>query len=206
MDTSTVWWLIALAAAAAAVVFLLLGMRARGSGDGRTGGAERKDPFADVTGARDFGPDVLAPGAIVTYGGIDHVVRGSVTITEGYYTWYEHMLEGGRGSQWLSVEVDEGQLKLAWWVSRPDLHLEPAQQLTVDGTDYHLVESGRAEFRAEGEAGLPSQGEVRYQDLAAEGCSDRLLGLESFGGGKWEASLGHPVLPGELSVYPAPKP
>ncbi|WP_164546380.1 DUF4178 domain-containing protein [Corynebacterium hylobatis] len=206
MDAGTIWWLVALLAAAAAVIFLLLGMRARRAGDGGTEHRSRKDPFADVTGARDFGPDVLAPGAIITYGGIDYVVRGSVTVTEGYYTWYEHMLEGGRGSEWLSVEVDEGQLKLSWWISRPDLHLEPVQQLSVEGTDYHLVERGRAEFRTEGEAGLPPQGEVRYHDMAAIGRGGGLLGLESFGGGRWEASLGHTVLPGELSVYPAPKP
>jgi hypothetical protein len=206
MDASIIWWLVALVAAAAAVIFLLLGVRARRSGDGGTGGRTREDPFADVTGARDFGPDVLAPGAIVSHGGVDYVVRGSVTITEGYYTWYEHMLEGGRGSEWLSVEVDEGQLKLSWWISRPDLRLEPADQLTVDGTEYRRLESGRADFSTEGETGLPPQGHVRYHDLAAVGRNGHLLGLESFGGGKWEVSLGHTVLPGELSVYPAPKP
>lgn len=63
------------------------------------------------------------------------------------------MLEGGRGSEWLSVEVDEGQLKLTWWISRPDLHLDPTPQLTVGDTDCPPVESGRTEFRTEDEVG-----------------------------------------------------
>lgn len=206
MDTSTIWWLVALIAAAAAVILLLLGIRARREGADRPGDRERTDPFADVTGARDFGPDVLAPGAIVSHGGIDYVVRGTVTVTEGYFTWHEHLLEGGRGSEWLSVEVDEGQLKLAWWNSRPDLRLEPGRHLTVEGTDYLLQESGRADFSSEGETGLPPEGQMRYHDMTVAGREDQLLSLESFGSGRWEASLGRAVLPGELTVYPAPAP
>lgn len=200
--SSGMWWLIAVILVIAVIVFLVLGRRKQNEA---TQEPAREDPFANVTGAREFGPDILGPGAIVTRGGTDYVVRGTLTITEGYYTWYEHMLEGGNGSEYLSVEVDEGRLNLSWWVTRGDLRLEPRRDVNVDGVDYHLNESGRATFTSEGETGLPPQGQVAYHDMEATDGSDRMLGMERFGDGQWEASLGHEVLPGELTIYPAPK-
>ena len=40
------------------------------------------------------------------------------------YQWQEHMLDGGNGSQWLSVEMDEGQLDLVLWQTRKGLNLD----------------------------------------------------------------------------------
>ena len=37
--------------------------------------APQRDPFDEVTGAAEFGPDRLAPGAIIVYGATDYVVR-----------------------------------------------------------------------------------------------------------------------------------
>ena len=68
-----------------------------------------------------FGPRQLGPGAIVSYGGVDYVVRGSVTFREGPFVWWEHLLEGGDQPIWFSVEEDDGRLKLAMWVTRKDL-------------------------------------------------------------------------------------
>jgi len=65
----------------------------------------------------------LGPGAIVSHGGIDYVVRGSVTYREGPFVWWEHLLEGGDQPIWFSVEDDDGRLKLAMWLSRKDLQL-----------------------------------------------------------------------------------
>ena len=76
--------------------------------------------------APQFGPRQLGPGAIVSYGGVDYVVRGSVTYREGPFVWWEHLLEGGEQPIWFSVEDDDGRLKLAMWVSRKDLQLSPA--------------------------------------------------------------------------------
>ena len=40
----------------------------------------RLDPLAADRPVHGFGPRELGPGAIVSYGGIDYVVRGSVTL------------------------------------------------------------------------------------------------------------------------------
>ncbi len=200
--SSGIWWLVAIVLV---IVAIFLFIKGRQKQKEAAPAPDRRDPFADVTGAREFGPDILGPGAIISRGGTDYVVRGTVTITEGYYTWYEHMLEGGRGSEWLSVEVDEGRLNLSWWVTRNELRTEPAREVTVDGVTYRFHESGEARFTSEGETGLPPQGQVAYHDMKAADGSDKLLGLERFGNGQWEASLGHEVLPGELTIYPAPK-
>ena len=84
-----------------------------------------------------FGPRQLGPGAIVSYGGIDYVVRGSVTYREGPFVWWEHLIEGGTGAPiWFSVEEDEGRLELAMWVARKDLQLEPGGEHIVDGVRF----------------------------------------------------------------------
>ena len=70
--------------------------------------APRRDPLAADQPIHGFGPRELGPGAIVAYGGVDYVVRGSITLRQGPYVWWEHLLEGGDGAQWLGVEEDEG--------------------------------------------------------------------------------------------------
>jgi hypothetical protein len=66
--------------------------------------AGRQDPLAFASPAPQFGPRQLGPGAIVSYGGVDYVVRGSVTYREGPFVWWEHLLEGGDQPLWFSVE------------------------------------------------------------------------------------------------------
>ncbi len=79
----------------------------------------RQDPLR-FNATPEFGPRQLGPGAIVSHGGIDYVVRGSVTYREGPFVWWEHLLEGGDQPIWFSVEEDDGRLKLAMWVSRKE--------------------------------------------------------------------------------------
>src|ERR1700759_4955654 len=62
----------------------------------------RQDPLAFTAAAPQFGPRQLGPGAIVSHGGIDYVVRGSVTYREGAFGWWEHLLEGGDPPVWFS--------------------------------------------------------------------------------------------------------
>ncbi len=99
----------------------------------------REDPLAFTAAAPQFGPRQLGPGAIVSHGGVDYVVRGSVTYREGPFVWWEHLLEGGDEPIWFSVEDDDGRLKLAMWTSRKELQLEPGGQHVVDGVTYHEV-------------------------------------------------------------------
>jgi hypothetical protein len=71
----------------------------------------RQDPLA-FSAMPQYGPRQLGPGAIVSYGAVDYVVRGSVTYREGPFVWWEHLLEGGEQPIWFSVEEDDGRLKL----------------------------------------------------------------------------------------------
>lgn len=152
-----------------------------------------------------FGPKQLGPGAIVSFGGIDYVVRGSVTYHEGPFVWWEHLLEGGQGEPiWFSVEEDEGRLELAFWTKRPDLALQPGGPHTVDGIEYHEVEHGQAAYNCEGTTGLPAAGQMQFVDYASNGRS-ALLSFEQWAPGTpWEVSTGRIMSPGELTVYPAP--
>lgn len=152
-----------------------------------------------------FGPKQLGPGAIVSFGGIDYVVRGSVTYHEGPFVWWEHLMEGGQGEPiWFSVEEDEGRLKLAFWTKRTDLSLQPNGPQTVDGTQYHEVERGQASFTSEGTTGLPSAGQMQYVDYTT-GDGSAMLGFEQWSpSSPWEVSTGRIMSQGELTVYPAP--
>ncbi len=151
-----------------------------------------------------FGPRQLGPGAIVSYGGVDYVVRGSVTFREGPFVWWEHLLEGGDQPIWFSVEEDDGRLELAMWVTRKDLRLQPGDQYVVDGVPFHESERGRASYTTEGTTGLPAGGEMEFLDCTnADGSA--LLSFERWAPDMpWEISTGKSVLAGELTVYPAP--
>ena len=170
----------------------------------------RQDPLAFANAAPQFGPRQLGPGAIVSHGGIDYVVRGSVTYREGPFVWWEHLLEGGDQPIWFSVEDDDGRLKLAMWSSRKDLQLEPGGPHTIDDVTYHESEHGRAGYTTEGTTGLPPGGDMDFVDYSAadRGADEALfLSFERWGPGMpWEVSTGKAVLTGELTVYPAPPP
>lgn len=164
---------------------------------------QRQDPFAGAQGAENFGPEILGPGAVLSRGGVDYVVRGSLAISEGPFTWYEHMLDGGKGTEWLSVQVDEGQLELVMWETRKGTRIDQTPTVTVDGVTYYEQERGEARYTTEGNTGLPPQGQVHYIDY--EGPGEQRLGQERFDGAGWEFSVGRVVGAGEFTVYPAPK-
>ncbi len=173
----------------------------------RPGG--RPDPLAfSAPGVQaQFGPRQLGPGAIVSYGGVDYVVRGSVTYREGPFVWWEHLLEGGDQPLWFSVEEDDGRLELAMWVTRKDLvALQPGGDHVVDGVTFRESERGHAGYTTEGTTGLPPGGEMDFVDYANTG-ETALLSFERWAPDTpWEVSTGKSVLTGELTVYPAPPP
>ena len=189
----------------ASIVVLVIALRRpRHTGQGaRPGG--RQDPLS-FNAMPQFGPRQLGPGAIVSYGGVDYVVRGSVTFREGPFVWWEHLLEGGDQPVWLSVEEDDGRLELAMWVTRKDLTLQPGGQCVVDGVTFHESERGRASYTTEGTTGLPAGGEMEFLDCT-NGDKTALLSFERWAPDMpWEISTGKSVLAGELTVYPAPPP
>lgn len=185
----------------AALIVLFVALRRPKTPSGTHG---RQDPLS-FNAMPQFGPRQLGPGAIVSYGGIDYVVRGSVTYHEGPFVWWEHLLEGGDQPVWFSVEEDDGRLELAMWVKgRQDLGLQPDGQQVVDGVAYREVEHGHAGYTTEGTTGLPAAGDMDFVDYANADKS-ALLSFERWAAGEpWEISTGKPVLSGELTVYPAP--
>ena len=155
--------LIALAAVLfiASLVVLVLALRRPKAPTGR------QDPLSFNSAMPQFGPRQLGPGAIVSFGGVDYVVRGSVTYREGPFVWWEHLLEGGDQPLWFSVEEDDGRLKLAMWVTRKDLvALQPGGDHVVDGVTFRESEHGRAGYTTEGTTGLPPGGEMDFVDYA----------------------------------------
>ena len=186
----------------ASIVVLVIALR-RPKRGARPGG--RQDPLS-FNAMPQFGPRQLGPGAIVSYGGVDYVVRGSVTFREGPFVWWEHLLEGGDQPVWLSVEEDDGRLELAMWVTRKDLTLQPGGQCVVDGVTFHESERGRASYTTEGTTGLPAGGEMEFLDCT-NAAETALLSFERWAPDMpWEISTGKSVLAGELTVYPAPPP
>jgi hypothetical protein len=171
--------------------------------------AGRQDPLASSAPSAQgqFGPRQLGPGAIVSYGGVDYVVRGSVTYRQGPFVWWEHLLEGGDQPLWFSVEEDDGRLKLAMWVTRKDLvALQPGGDHVVDGVTFREAERGRAGYTTEGTTGLPAGGEMDFVDYA-DSAAAALLSFERWAPDMpWEISTGKSVLTGELTIYPAPTP
>ncbi|WP_421840377.1 DUF4178 domain-containing protein [Mycobacterium sp.] len=165
--------------------------------------AGRQDPLS-FSAMPEFGPRRIGPGAIVSYGGVDYVVRGSVTFREGPFVWWEHLLEGGNQPIWFSVEEEDGRLELAAFVKRADLELEPGGRHQVDGVIYRESERGSAGYTTEGTTGLPPGGEMYYVDYT-DNDETSLLSFERWAPNMpWEISTGKCVLPGELTVYPAP--
>lgn len=183
----------------AAIIILIVALR-RPKEPARPGA--RQDPL--TTEAAEFGPRRLGPGAIVSYGGIDYVVRGSVTYREGPFVWWEHLLEGGEKPVWFSVEEDDGRLELAMWLTRKDLALQPGGEHVIDGVTYHEKERGHAGYTTEGTTGLPAGGDMDFVDYA-NADESALLSFERWAKDMpWEVSTGKSVLPGELTIYPAP--
>ncbi|HEX2284437.1 MAG TPA: DUF4178 domain-containing protein [Mycobacterium sp.] len=168
--------------------------------------AARQDPLKFAAPITEFGPRQLGPGAIVAHGGVDYVVRGSVTLRQGPFVWWEHLLEGGDEPIWFSVEEDEGRLELMMWTRRKDATLQPGADLVLDGVSYRETERGSASYTTEGTTGLPAGGEMEFVDYADEGEMN-FLGFERWAPDMpWEVSVGKSVRPGELTVYPAPPP
>ncbi|MDF5820210.1 DUF4178 domain-containing protein [Corynebacterium felinum] len=161
------------------------------------------DPFAFVTGAERFSTTVIGPGAVISHGSTDYVVRGTLTCRQGPFEWYEHLLTSNKGPGWFEVEVDEGEVKLALWRTDRSADLSPLGQVTYEGETYTEVERGPATYTSVGTTGLPMAGEMTYVDY--KGPDGKLLSLEKYSDDSlWEVSIGHEVVPGELTIYPAP--
>lgn len=204
MDPASVIVLLLVIAAVAIAVAFWLRRRATPSKEdiGDTGPAYR-DPLLDDDTYRRFAPDSLGPGAVISHGGVNHVIRGSLVIAEGPFRWFEHLLDGGADGSWFGVEEDEGEVIITWWRRRPGVPVSDDPEIEIDGVVYREQERGTARYTSKGTTGLPPEGPVDYVDYRSD--DGRLLGLERWSRDSgWEVSVGRTVLPGEVTVLSSP--
>lgn len=159
----------------------------------------RVDPLADQPDVYD--PHAIGVGDVITYAGIDHVVRGTIVLDEGGMTWREHLLDGSTGRRWLTVEDDEGDLEMTLWMRREGTGLTPDGDVILDDRVHRQIERGRASYTAEGTTGTPPSGTVDYADYATADKTG-LIAFERWAATQsWEVSTGRRVTRGELIVY-----
>ncbi len=176
---------------------IVLVLRSRSAA--RSSAARRVDPLANEPDVYD--PHKIGVGDIITYAGIDHVVRGTIVLGEGGITWREHLLDGSTGRRWLSVEDDEGELELTLWMRREGTGLTPEGDVILDDRVHREIERGKASYTAEGTTGTPPSGSVDYADYATSDGTDMIAFERWAPTQSWEVSTGRSVTRGELTVY-----
>lgn len=147
----------------------------------------------------------LKPGDLVKTDQHDFLVRGTITMDDSGTEWWTHLLDDATGTKrWLSVENEDG-LEMGFWDRVPVSDIESGspgdRSIVLRGIAYKLIERGNANYRATGTTSTQPAGHAEYMDY--EAADGRMLSLERFDEGGWEASVGEKVLPSELSVYPS---
>ncbi|WDZ86137.1 DUF4178 domain-containing protein [Micromonospora cathayae] len=146
-------------------------------------------------------PRKLRPGDLVEIRQVSYAVRGSLFLTEGEWSWREHLLEDTEGARrWLSVEEDP-ELELVLWTAEPGATVTPGPPtVDFDGRRYHSDESGRARWTGTGTTGLNPTGGLRYHDYRTSGGA--LLSFERYGDADWEVARGERLHRAEVMIYP----
>ncbi|MGH3919056.1 MAG: DUF4178 domain-containing protein [Pseudonocardiaceae bacterium] len=182
------------------VVVIVLVLRSRSSAkSSKSSGAGRVDPLANQPDVYD--PHKIGVGDVITYAGIDHVVRGTIVLEEGGTTWREHLLDGSTGRRWLTVEDDEGDLEMTLWMRREGTGLTPDGEVILDDRVHRQIERGKASYTAEGTTGTPPSGSVDYADYATSDGTGMIAFERWAPTQSWEVSTGRSVSRGELTVY-----
>ncbi|HVE62725.1 MAG TPA: DUF4178 domain-containing protein [Mycobacteriales bacterium] len=182
------------------VAVIVLVLRSRSSAKpSKSSGAGRVDPLANQPDIYD--PHKIGVGDVITYAGIDHVVRGTIVLDEGGTTWREHLLDGSTGRRWLTVEDDEGELEMTLWMRREGTGLSPDGDVILDDRVHRQIERGRATYTAEGTTGTPPSGSVDYADYATSDGAGMIAFERWAPTQSWEVSTGRSVTLGELTVY-----
>ncbi|WP_412539802.1 DUF4178 domain-containing protein [Longispora sp. K20-0274] len=160
------------------------------------------DPLADLGADAALGdPRRLGPGDTVEIRGHAYVVRGSLHITEGSWSWKEHLLGDAETSDlWLSVEEDPDLIVVLWTDVRGATVTPGPATVELDGRRYASDESGTARYTAVGTTGLDPAGTLAYHDYKAGSAR---LSFERYGSaGKWEVARGEQLHRHELRVFP----
>ncbi|MGH3885891.1 MAG: DUF4178 domain-containing protein [Pseudonocardiaceae bacterium] len=191
--------LVVLVLAVIAGVIVLVRRSRSSAKPSKSSGTGRVDPLANQPDVYD--PHKIGVGDVITYAGIDHVVRGTIVLDEGGTTWREHLLDGSTGRRWLTVEDDEGELEMTLWMRREGTGLTPDGEVILDDRVHRQIERGRASYTAEGTTGTPPSGSVDYADYATSDGTGMIAFERWAPTQSWEVSTGRSVSRGELTVY-----
>ena len=139
-------------------------------------------------------------GDVITYDGIDYVVRNRHVFSSHGWEWLSfHLVDTISGQKlWLDAE-DDDQLEVA--VSRPirlPLSLPLPDELVYEGRRYQLDEHGQARVLVESEDSAPHHSQVEYWDYC-DNSENHFLSVERWGE-ELEASLGQSIEPYELTI------
>lgn len=142
----------------------------------------------------------LEPGVVVQVGGRPSPVTASVWLKQGEFVWSEHQFtELGVGTQWLSVEDDDGLL-VTLWTPRPDLAggRPEGRWMRIDGRRWTRKEKGEVDYLAEGRSPYGPSGRCEYADYRN---GDERLSFERFGNLAWEVSTGRTIPASSVTAY-----
>ncbi|WP_207839976.1 DUF4178 domain-containing protein [Williamsia soli] len=159
-----------------------------------------RDPFSSADDDAVRGdPRTLKPGDLVEVRGETFAVRGTLTLTQGGFSWTENFLDTGTGRKaWVSVEEDP-DLEVVLWEELTGVTATPGPAtIDVEGRRYTSDEAGSARFSSLGTTGLAT-GNMSYHDYAA---GDDRLSFEDFGSG-WECARGQVLARAEYRIFPA---
>ncbi|WBB65634.1 DUF4178 domain-containing protein [Micromonospora sp. WMMD812] len=184
-------------AGVAAVVLVLAAVR--GSRTRTSEGVATGDGSGGAESPRD--PRRLRPGDTVEIRRLSYLVRGTIRLVDGGWSWAEHLLDDPDGvPRRLSVQ-EHPELELVLWAAEPGVRLTPgAPILDLDGRRYSWAESGQARYTATGITGLDPTGTMRYHDYQAPGGAR--LSFEAYGETGWAVARGEVLHRTEVTVHP----
>lgn len=139
-------------------------------------------------------------GDIVSYLGSDYMVEGHLQYDEDGWTWDTFMLKDGEDVKWLSVEWDD-ELEVVLWTEIEDIDVAPHPPETIEyqAEVFTREESGGAKVTRKGQT--RRRNDVHMEYFEYEGSNDRLISVEKWGS-DIEVSLGQPINPYGLDIYP----
>lgn len=143
-------------------------------------------------------------GDVVSYDGVDYVVKNKITYDDEGFEWFDYLLHDAATDQelWLSAEDDDGLQVGIFHEVDLDVSMPPVPRaITHDGQSYKQYEHSDASVELEREDPTRStQSEIEYWEFEAPG--DRYMTVTRWGG-EYEASAGHAIKEYELKIFPA---
>lgn len=142
-------------------------------------------------------------GDIITYDLEDYQVVGTLTYNNQGYKWYAYQLQGDTSSLWLSAEMDD-ELELGIYKTvKEKLNKPIPQSVTVEGTKFHLDESGKALVSGTGRGSNLNGQQVEYYDFSDE-KEEEFLSVEVWGN-EIEVSKGFEIEEFEIKILAGSK-